>query len=278
MKNFLRYLSGALVSFILIAQFLSCATTGPGGKKSLILISSEQESSIGRQIDTELRQTEKVLPDTLWQSYISSIGNRLVAVSDRKDIEYHFAVIESDQVNAFATPGGYIYFYTGLIREMDSEAELAAVMAHEMSHVVGRHGIKRLQSVMGLQIVLDLAVGRSSETTKGLVGAALGVILAGYSRSQEAEADEFGIAYMTQAGWNPQGAVTMFEKLAKMSGGQEQGFFEQLSSSHPETQSRISAAKKQVAGISSAQTKLVLDTRKYQEMKKRLPAKTSGKK
>ena len=132
--------------FVLFAFLISCATTGPGGNKSLIIIPTSQEVAIGEGMAQQVEEQEKVLPDVAWQNYVTEIGTKIVSVCDRKDIEYHFTVIESDVANAFAAPGGYVYFYTGLLRSMDNEAELAAVMAHEISHVVARHGIKRLQA------------------------------------------------------------------------------------------------------------------------------------
>jgi predicted Zn-dependent protease len=263
----------ALYLFLAIFAFLfgSCATTGPGGKTSLILISTDQEISIGQSLDQQLRESETVFADARWQDYINDLGQRIVAVSDRSDLPFHFAVIESDQINAFAAPGGYVYFYTGLIREMDQESELAAVMAHEISHVVGRHSVKQLQNVMGLSVLLDLAFGSSSEDTQAIAGTALGIVMSGYSRSQENEADEYGTLYMSRAGWHPQGMVSMFQKLQEMSGHRQMNFFEMLASTHPSTDSRIDATRQQISGMSPLSTSLKMDDPKFQEMKKRLP-------
>ena len=255
------------------AVLFSCTTTGPGGQQAFILISTDQEVAIGLQMDQQLRQTEKILPDTMWQNYMNSVGQRIVAVSDRKDLTFHFAVIESDQINAFATPGGFVYFYTGLLRQMEKESEMAAVMAHEISHVVARHGVRRMQTAMGASVLLDLALGGKSENTKQLVQTGLGLVMTGYSRSQESEADNFGITYMTRARWDPHGAIFMFEKLAEMSDGQGGSIFESLTSDHPDTQSRIDATAAQVAKMKPLPPKVILDSPKYQVMKKRLPVK-----
>ncbi len=258
---------------VLILVFVSCATTGPGGQKSLILIPTSQEIAIGQSLDQQVRQTETILDDSLWQGYISDIGQRIVAVSDRSELPFQFAVIESDQINAFAAPGGYVFFYTGLIHEMKSESELAAVMAHEISHVVARHSIKQLQSVLGVSVVLELALGESSETTQVLAGSALGIMMSGYSRSMETEADRFGTIYMTRAGWHPQGMVAMFQTLDELSGHHEMGFFEMLAASHPPTNDRIAATREQIADMTGLSPQLVMDTPRFQQMKKRLPAK-----
>ena len=271
MRRFIRMTAPAI---LLVVAFLalSCATTGPGGQKSLILVSTEQEITIGKQMDQQVRSTEKVLADTAWQNYVNNVGRKIVATTERRDLPFQFAVIESDQVNAFATPGGYVYFYTGLIRTCDQEAELAAVMAHEISHVVARHGVKRLQTVMGADIVLSLALGGKSEMTQNLAKTALGIVLQGYSRSQESEADNFGVTYMTRSGYDPNGAVLMFEKLAQLGGsGGPSDIFEKLASDHPDTQERINKTKAEIAGMKPLPAGLSMDSQRYQQLRKRLP-------
>ncbi|MEE9443367.1 MAG: M48 family metallopeptidase [candidate division Zixibacteria bacterium] len=264
-----RYYLPVFLIIVLFA-FQSCATTGPGGRKSFILISSSQEVSIGQGLNQELQQSEKWLNDADWQAYFNELGQKIVAVSDRKDIEYKFAVIESDQINAFAAPGGFVYFYTGLIKKMDNEAELAAVMAHEISHVVGRHGVKRLQSVMGLSLVLDLALGKKSDQAKALAGTALGVVMSGYSRSNEHEADDFGLTYMVKAGWHPDGMISMFEKLRAMSNDDNAGFFEMLASSHPQASDRISSTRERIQKLQPLPPNLTLNTQRFIALKSRL--------
>jgi len=262
-----------LVLAVLVALTLSCVTTGPGGKKSLILIPTSEEVTIGEQLNQQVRETDTLLADTAWQNYINDIGQRIVAVSDRKDLPFHFAVIESDQINAFAAPGGFVFFYTGLIREMDTESELAAVMAHEISHVVARHSVKQLQTVMGPAVLLQLAVNKRSETTQQLAGVALGVLMSGYSRSMETEADRFGAIYMTRAGWNPEGMIDMFRKLQELSGAHEMSFFEMLAASHPQTTDRIQATREQLATMGNLSPQLIRDTSRFQRLKERLPVK-----
>lgn len=256
--------------FLLCSIFLyNCATTGPGGKKSLILISTDQEDSIGKQMAGQVEKENKLVQDTVIQNYFNEIGQRIVKVSDRKDLKYHFKVIESDQINAFAAPGGYIYFYSGLLKLMDTEAELAAVTAHEVSHVVARHGIKRMQQVIGLSILLDLALGKSSQATQQAVSIGIGLALQGYSRENESEADEYGVLYMAKSGYNPDGMVGMFEKLQKISPSGE-NVFEKLTSDHPPTSQRIAESKKTIAGLGYQDSDLPVYKERYQQMKARL--------
>jgi predicted Zn-dependent protease len=254
---------------ILILLVTGCATTGPGGKTSLIFIGSDTEVSIGQEMDASVRKDNKVLQDEAWQNYINEVGQKIVAVCDRKDIEYHFTVIDSNIVNAFATPGGYLFFYTGLLKEMENEAELAAVVAHEISHVVARHSVKRLQAAMGVSLLEQLVFGQNQDALKVAVDIGLGLSFAGYSRSNENEADNFGIQYMTEAGYNPEGAITMFEKLANMSQG-DPNFFEKLSMSHPDTQDRIAKSKALIASMKPLPEGLQLHSQKYKIMRSRL--------
>jgi predicted Zn-dependent protease len=261
--------------FVIIFSVCSCATTGPGGKTSLIIIPTEQEVAIGAGMAEEVSKTETALADPVWQNYLSEIGRRIVRVSDRKDIEYHFTVIESDQVNAFAAPGGYVYFYTGLLREMNSESEMAAVMAHEISHVVARHGIKRVQSALGVALAYELVFGGedAGAVVNTAIGLGMGLMFAGYSRDDEREADQYGIHYMVKAGYDPAGAVAMFETLARLGGERSDGVFEKLASSHPETQERIANAQNQISRLQPVPDHLSMGKDKYQLMLKRLPPK-----
>jgi predicted Zn-dependent protease len=269
-----RFWTGSAFLLTVIFLYIGCATTGPGGEKSLILISKSQEVAIGKQVAAEVDSTQTILEDSLWQAYINDLGQRIVAVSDRRDLSYHFAIIASDEINAFATPGGYVYFYSGLITKMDSESELAGVLAHEISHVVARHSVKQLQSVMGASVLLQLALGESSATTQNLAGVALAALMSGYSRSMESEADEFGVVYMTRAGWNPNGMVDMFKKLASLRGSSQSNFIEHLFSSHPTPEARIEDTQEQIAKHYSPLPKgLIVDTERFHTMKARLPQK-----
>lgn len=259
-------------SVALSSALFSCVTTGPGGKKSFLLFGTSDEIAIGKRIDEQVRAESTILPDSLWQSYVTEIGESIVAVSDRKDLQYHFAVIESDQINAFALPGGYIYFYTGLLRLMDDEAQLAAVMSHEISHVVARHGMKRMQKALIAELGYAVVFGNSgsSKVREAAVGIGLSLAFAGYSRSAEAEADRYGIGYMRLSGYNPRGAVAMFEHLAE-AGSREPNAFEKLTAGHPATQARIASAKKQIAEMGEPLEDLKFNKDVYQRMKARLP-------
>ncbi len=219
-----------------------CATTGPGGQRSLILISTEQEVQIGEGVDQNLRQEFKVLPEGELTAYIDGVGRRVAAHADRKDVTYHFAVLDDDIVNAFAAPGGFIYITTGLLKAARSEAEVAAVLGHEVGHVVGRHSVRRLQTAYGVALATDLVIG-DQKTMQAIIGVATQVVLLKNSRSAEFEADEFGLKYSGAAGYDPAKMLDFFQTLLDMQGGSSPSGLEGWFSTHPATEDRITRGR-----------------------------------
>ncbi len=258
-----------LTALIVFLIFLGCATTGPGGKKSFILISTNEEVSIGEKMATQVEQEEKVLKDTVVQEYVNSVGQKIAGISDRKELSYHFKVLESDQINAFACPGGFIYVYSGLLKIIEDESELAGVLSHEISHVVARHGIKRLQQVLGVQVLLSLAFGSSGETSQQAVSTGIGLILQGYSRDNEYEADQFGTYYMLQAGYSPYGMRNLLNKFEQLS-DKEPTFFEKLVATHPPMNERVAKVENQIKGYGEGIEKLPYNKDEYARIKGRL--------
>lgn len=259
------------VVFVLFGLLLSnCATTGPGGKKSLILISTRQEVAIGESLVEDIESKNKVTEDSVLANYINQVGQKAASVSDRRDIEYHFKVLESEEINAFACPGGFIYIYSGLLKVMDNEAQLAGVLAHEIGHVVARHSVKRLQQVLGLQVLLSLTLGESSELTQKAVATGIGVILQGYSRRNEFEADYNGAYYMTKVEYNPEGMIQLFGKFEEMEKGRKNTFLDQLLASHPPTPDRITRMEEHIKSFNLGGKKLFFGEEDYKKIKSRL--------
>jgi predicted Zn-dependent protease len=265
-RNHFRFL---ILLILLTCLICYCATTGPGGKKSLILISTSQEVSLGKEFSAQVDTTNPISDDSVIIAYVDEVGQKIARISDRADLTYHFSVIDTPVVNAFACPGGFIYVYTGLLKTMDNEAQLAAVLAHEISHVVARHGVKRLQQVLGLQILLSIALGESSELTQQAVGTGIAVLIQGYSRDNEFESDEYGTLYMQKAGYNPEGMVELLGKLLEMS-QHEPGFFEEIMATHPPTSNRIQRVKSQIQGSDPSVKNLPFNEQQYQKIKNRL--------
>jgi len=229
--------------FLMIAHFLTgCATTGPRGDQSLILISTEQEVQIGFGVDQSLRQEFAVLNDPAINAYIAEVGRRIAVQSERQDVQYTFTVLDDGIVNAFAAPGGFIYITTGLLCAAGSEAEIAAVLAHEVGHVVGRHSVRRLQTAMGVGMAAQMVLGDQG-TLQKIVEIATGVVLASNSRANEFEADEFGLKYSAAAGYDASQMLTFFETLLALHGSAPAGGIAGWFSTHPPTEDRINQGR-----------------------------------
>jgi len=201
-------------------------------------ISNEEEVEIGRQInDMLLEQQYDLYQNRRVNEYVDRLGQRLVAASDRRDIPYTFQVVESEEINAFATPGGFIYVTTGLLQEADNEAQLASVLAHEIAHVNERHSIEALRQTVLAQGIAETA--GIDMNTLAQVGYQLAVGLP-RSRGNEYEADEVGLDILQSAGYAPIAFVQFFNQL------QERGGTPEFLRTHPITENRIEAIEAQI--------------------------------
>jgi predicted Zn-dependent protease len=177
------------------------------------------------------------------------VGDRITAVCHRRDIEYHFSVIRSDEMNAFALPGGYIYIYTGLMRSIDDEAQLAAVLAHEVGHVTARHSTERLTAMYGAQIGIALLLGENPAEYKALIAnifTSTGFLA--YSRANEFEADRLGTSYASLAGYDPRGMAELLGTFVDAEAS-EPSKLEQWLSTHPPATDRIGRVKAQAESM-----------------------------
>jgi predicted Zn-dependent protease len=248
----LRLVIGALF----LSALTACGTNPVTGKREIQFVSEAQELQIGAQQYAPTRQSQggdfKQLPELT--GYINEVGQKLAAVSDRK-LPYEFVVLNNSVPNAWALPGGKIAVNRGLLTELGSESELAAVLGHEITHAAARHGAKAQERGTLLQAGLAVAtigaaVGGADQNVAGLLiqGAGLGAQLVQmkYGRDQELEADLYGMKYMKNAGYDPWGAVTLqesFVRLASESGARQQSFLEGLFASHPPSEERVEKNK-----------------------------------
>jgi predicted Zn-dependent protease len=208
-----------------------------------VLISDEQEEQIGRQVKQELEQKEKIqyVQDPVILEYVNRVATPLLQAAnrDRKGVKWKINVINDPKtVNAFATPGGYLYVYTGLLLAADTEAEVAGVLAHEAGHVVGRHSARAMVNAYGLQAITQLALGKDPGTAAQIAAQLVGggAMLA-HGRSEETEADEYGARYTSATNYDPRGLISFFEKLQKLQGSMP-GVLKWLST-HPTNADRI---------------------------------------
>lgn len=245
-----------------------CATTGINRWQPNI-ISIEQEKELGKQFSKQVEQEVRILHDKKGTDYITHLGQRLLGHAEEVHFDYTFKLVDSDEINAFALPGGYIYINRGLITAADNEGELAGVVSHEIGHVLARHGTERLTTTYGYNLVLSLALGGSSATWVSLLADLFGQagILA-YSRSQESESDDLGVHILYKAGYDPRAMASFFTKLQqekKRNSGTLAKFF----SSHPLTEDRIEHVNEIVKGL-SLRPDLKLDSSEFQLVRTRL--------
>ena len=186
-------------------------------QEEVFYYSTDREVKIGESIAQQVEKEYKFAEDPLVQKRVEDIGKKIVSVCDRKDIDYHFKVIEDEEVNAVSLPGGFVYVNKGLVEKVANDDELACVLAHEVSHIVARHSIKKLQAIMGYSI-LRLLTAPIPGT--GQVGNAADVafaeIMTGYSREDELLADQLSSRYAKLAGYDPRGMITFLNKLEEI--------------------------------------------------------------
>ncbi len=233
-----------LVALILALSACSTAQRRSTEKKLAdVLVPREQEQQLGLQVKQELEQKQGVqyVDDPQVNGYVQQVAGKILAQAkkDRPDVNWTVKVINDPKtVNAFATPGGYLYVYSGLLQAADDTAEVAGVLGHEAGHVVARHSARQMVDAMGLQAVSAMALGQNpgavSQVAASLVGQ--GTMLAN-SRADETEADEYGARYAAAAGYDPRGIARFFQKLLQ-SEGKQPGWAAFLSD-HPATPARI---------------------------------------
>jgi predicted Zn-dependent protease len=241
-----------IVLLLVAVALADCAQNPVSGRPDLVLVSETEELAIGKREDPKVRKQYGVYNDPALQQYVSRIGQRLAKASHRPGIQYHFLVVDSPEVNAFALPGGYIYVTRGLIAYLNSEAELAAVLGHELGHVTARHSVQQVTAATAagigatvLQIFVPETRGAAGDSAVNVLGSAL---LSGYGRDHELEADRLGAEYLARTGYDPQAMVrvvgvlkdqeSLDAKIAKAE-GREPRRYHGLFASHPDNDTRL---------------------------------------
>lgn len=204
------------------------------------LISTKQEISIGESVAKQIESQYKLLEDTEIQARIQRIGANIVGVCDRQNLPYTFKVLDVDEVNAMAAPGGFVYVYKGLIDLMPTDDELAGIIGHEVGHVVKRHSMAQLEKNLGMTLLLGGVFG-----TKGMAlqSIAVDAISAGYSRNDERQADKLGYELSVKAGYNQYGMLMGLTKLYALNPERKNDLF----SDHPEAAQRMKLVRKYLA-------------------------------
>lgn len=244
------------------ALALGACASNPTGGANFVLMSENRELEIGKEEHEKLLKNAQVYQDAKLQAYVEQIGKKLAAISHRPDLEYHFTIIDSPDINAFALPGGYVYVNRGLLDYLQTEAQLAAVLGHEIGHITARHAVRqntaaKTSNVLSTAVAVASVVATGTSVlgeTASLFG---GALISGYGREMELEADGLGAEYLAKAGYDANAMVEVitvlknqedFTKKTSNKGPAYHGLF----ASHPRNDTRLQEAVKQSANIQGA--------------------------
>ncbi len=276
-----------LTFFSLILLFLleACATVPYTERSQFIMISKSEEVALGERAFEEVKESSTLSGDDKLNAMIKRVGRRIAAASGLEGYEWEFILIDDNQVNAFALPGGKVAFYTGILPFCVNEAGIAVVMGHEVAHVIARHGAERMSQGRALAIgkaILSVALSTSAPVTKEVVtgaygiGAKVGVILP-FSRSHESEADEIGLRLMARAGYDPEAGVAFWKRMAKESEGKKR--VPELLSTHPGDNDRIELLNRLTASATIEYRRALTEHPEYNRRPEKivLPLKRPGK-
>jgi len=257
-----------LIAIFSTFAFNQCSDSTSLGDLNLFSISDDIQ--LGTQLDQEIRsnpQEYPILNDAEATAYVQNIMNQIInspLIKYKGQFVYKVALINTNTINAFATPGGYIYVYKGLLKYIDNEATLAAILAHEVAHAERRHSTQRMTKAYGLQVLLGVVLGNSPSTIESIAGNLFsGLSLMYNSREDEYEADEYSFKYLQSTIWYPGAGKLFFEKLDGQSNSSE---LEELFATHPLDDKRIAALNKliQDANLSAPSESNLFATRYLQ--------------
>ena len=237
-------------------------------------ISQQQEIQMGQEYAQQINAQLPIVQDPELNRYINVLGDSIAGLTSRKDLNWHFFIVDSKEVNAFAVPGGYVYVNRGLIERSDKMDEVAGVLGHEIGHVVRRHTVKQMEKEQGANVGITLACVLTGVCNSQVAGAAIniagGAVFARFSRSDEAEADQEGFNNVVRAGISPEGMVSMFQKLLEERKSRPAGV-EAWFLTHPLEEDRITAIQTRINQLPpSSLASLGTDTRNFHSFKARL--------
>ncbi len=256
----------------------ACAINPATGQANIVTMSEKRELEIGAEEHAKVMQSMALLTDDELNAYVNEVGQRLAAVSDRPDLDFKFTIIDSPEINAFALPGGYVYINRGLLAYLNSEAELAAVLGHEIGHITARHAVQQ-QSRGSLARVASGVGGvvAAVATGSGYIGSQIMDVgslwaqagLSGFGREHELEADTLGAEYLLRAGYNPQAVITVVTVLKNQEDfntkvANQQPSYHGLFATHPRNDTRLQQAISSVGALPASQATLV-DNQKFRD-------------
>ncbi len=246
-KRRTRWIAPGLVLLVAVISTAACAVNPVSGRHELMLVSEEEEVKLGRQTDAGVIREYGLYENQRLTGYVDEMGQRLGKLSHRPDLEWHFKILDASVVNAFAAPGGYVYFTRGILAALNSEAELAGVMGHEIGHVTARHSAQQISKAQMAQFgLVGLDIGLSVLGIPGLSSLAqlgVGVLFLKFSRDNEREADSLGVEYATKAGYDASRMADFFETLHRMDEKTDRSGLPSWFSTHPSPEDRENAIR-----------------------------------
>lgn len=230
----------ALAGTLILGSVAGCGRVLQGAitaAPALLPISDAQEIAIGQQAAQEILQEVSLVASEQVRQYVEQLGRAVAAESDRADIPYHFFVIQAEEPNAFALPGGFIFVTSGLLRVMENEAQLVGVLAHEVAHVAARHSIELIRQEAVARGVQVAALGTDAGTTQAIANVVRTLVIRGYGRTKELEADGLGAIYTARENYAPSALSNFLQRLSDVTGGQPAWFLPLAT--HPTLEQRL---------------------------------------
>ena len=256
--------------YVVLSVFLmlqGCAVNPVTGKQDFVMMSESQELAMGSQANAQINQQMSMVESAALQSYVQRVGEGLARNSHRSNLEYHFKVVDSADINAFALPGGYIFMNRGLMAYLNSEAELAAVLGHEIGHVTARHGVRQQSMAMGSGLLGQLVTIGTGVQAAGDLSNLLGsAVVKGYGRDMELQADGLGAEYLARSGYRPDAVLEVigvlkdqdtFARQQAAAQGKQVESYHGLFASHPTHDQRLQQVVEQAQALSTGSSQRV---------------------
>ena len=242
----------AISAILLVLMLTDCAQNPVTDNPNFVMMSESQEVQTGRQEDAKVRQEYGVYDNKALQQYVNEVGQQLAKNSHRPNLQYNFLVVDSPEINAFALPGGYVYITRGILAYLNSEAELAGVLGHEIGHVTARHSVQQISAStaagVGAALLQIFVPGLRNQAGDSVINLLGNVILSGYGREHELEADRLGAQYLARTGYDPQAMIRiisalknqeLFDAETAKSESREPRSYHGVFASHPDADTRL---------------------------------------
>lgn len=231
MNKYLTFISAIVIA----SAFYSCATNPVTGKKQVVLMSEAQEIAMGKEADPQIIAQYGLYENKALQDFITEKGKQMAAISHRPQLDYQFRIVDSDILNAFAVPGGYVYFTRGIMAHFNNEAEFAGVLGHEIGHIAARHSVEQQRnSILGqIGILAGVVIAPDLAQFAESASQGLGILLLKFGRDAERESDRLGVEYSSKIGYDANEMADFFQTLERKSTESGQGELPGFLSTHP---------------------------------------------